>query len=320
VREAIAEVLKRRQLSFEFDVVSNPEFLKEGSAIEDFMRPDRIVIGFEQERAKELMERLYLPFVRNGHPILFMDVLSSEMTKYASNAFLATKISFMNELSRVCEKVGGDIEKIRRGMGTDPRIGFHFIYAGLGYGGSCFPKDVKALLSTGLSLDEPMHLLQATETVNQEQRQRFIQKVIAHFSGNLKGRKIALWGLAFKPGTDDIREAPAIDLIQAFLKQGAQVHCYDPVATENVKEYFSKPAHLALGVEPSQLSFTKDPYTALESVDALCLVTEWKCFREPDFDKMKKLMKTALVFDGRNQYEPVLMKKLGFQYYCVGRG
>jgi UDPglucose 6-dehydrogenase len=297
-------------------VVSNPEFLKEGSAIDDFMKPDRIVVGTESERAQLLMGRLYDPFVRNGHPILFMDLASSEMTKYAANALLATKISFMNEVAQVCEKLGADIEKVRKGIGSDKRIGYQFIYPGLGYGGSCFPKDVKALFKMGQSVDEPMLILDGVEKVNQNQRRHFIQKIHRYFEANavegqgLLGKKIAIWGLAFKPGTDDIREAPSIDIITELLKSGALIQAYDPVATDHVRRHFSG---------QQGIRFASDQYEALADVDALCLVTEWKSFREPDHDKMKAKMKSPVIFDGRNQYDPAGMRALGFKYFCLGR-
>lgn len=310
VKEAIQKVLEKRKVDFGFDVVSNPEFLKEGTAIDDFMRPDRIVVGVESEKSHQMMARLYEPFVRNGHPILFMDVFSSEMTKYAANAMLATKISFINEVSRVCEKLGADVEKVRKGIGADKRIGHHFIYPGLGYGGSCFPKDVKALLKTGQTLDEPMFILDAVEKVNHLQRKHYIDRVLGFFKNQLQGKKIGIWGLAFKPGTDDIREAPSIDLIESLLKAGAFIRAYDPVAAENVKNHFKNHPNL---------TFVEEQYGATDGVDALCIVTEWKSFREPDFAKIKAKMVNPVVFDGRNQYNPEEMKELGFKYFCIGR-
>jgi len=318
VKKAIQETLDSRKVSFSFDIVSNPEFLKEGSAIDDFIRPDRIVVGVDSEKARLLMGRLYETFVRNGHPILYMDIASSEMTKYAANALLATKISFINEISRVCEKLGADVEKVRRGIGSDKRIGYQFIYPGLGYGGSCFPKDVKALLKTGNGVDEPMFILDAVEKVNQLQRKHYIQKIQDFFESpkrqsqtqGLKGKKFAVWGLAFKPGTDDIRDAPSIDIIEALLNSGASIRAYDPVAAGNVRTRFS---------ERSALTFVEEQYEALEGADALCIVTEWKSFREPDFNKMKAKMAAPVVFDGRNQYDPADMSARGFQYFCVGR-
>jgi UDPglucose 6-dehydrogenase len=310
VQETVQSVLEKRGVTFGFDVISNPEFLREGTAIEDCLKPSRVVVGCESQHAQEVMGQLYEPFLRNGNPLLFMDLLSSEFTKYAANAMLATKISFMNELSRVCEKVGADIEKVRSGIGTDPRVGYHFIYPGLGYGGSCFPKDVKALIKTAEGIDEQLHILQAVELTNQIQRKRFFQKVCQHFQGNLAGKKIALWGVAFKPGTDDIREAPAIDLIDDFLAQGASLSAFDPVAATVAKKKYS--GH-------SKIQFLDSLYAALEGVDALCIATEWKQFREPNFEKMKELMKAPVIYDGRNLYDLKMMKRYGFTYHSIGR-
>ncbi len=310
IKEAMSRVLRDRDVQIDFDLVSNPEFLKEGAAIDDFMKPDRIIVGLESDRAKKMMEKLYTPFVRNLHRIIFMDIPSSEMTKYAANAMLATRISFMNEISRLCEKVGADIEQIRHGIGSDKRIGTHFIYPGLGYGGSCFPKDVQALLMTGRSFGEPMDILDAVEKVNQNQRKHFIDEVTAYFSGQVKGLRFAIWGLAFKSGTDDMREAPSIDVIEALLSGGAEVIAYDPVAISEAKKVFG---------DRSGLTYIDNQYEALEQVDALCIVTDWRSFREPDFARMKSLMRQAIVFDGRNQFNPVLMKDMGFYYYSIGR-
>jgi UDPglucose 6-dehydrogenase len=310
VRARVTEVLKARGASHAFDVISNPEFLKEGTAVEDCLKPSRVVVGCESGRAEALMKDLYLPFLKNGNPLYVMDILSSEMTKYAANAMLATKISFINELSRLCERVGADVENVRQGIGSDPRIGPQFIYPGLGYGGSCFPKDVKALIRTGEEHGEDLQILKTVERANQLQRDRFFDRVRGHFDGDLKGRTIAFWGLAFKPGTDDVREAPAIDLIRRFVAAGATVRAHDPVATET--------AQRELGVL-RDVSFFARPYDAIEGADALCVVTEWKPFREPDFARMKALMKMPLVFDGRNLYEPARMKELGFLYCAVGR-
>lgn len=308
VTEKIQQALDQRKVNVDFDVVSNPEFLKEGAAVEDFLRPDRIVVGCNSEKAKVTMERLYSPFVRNGHPIYFMDVASSEMTKYAANAMLATKISFINELSRLCEEVGADISNVRNGIGSDSRIGFSFIYAGLGYGGSCFPKDVKAIVKTGLENQQEMSILTAVEKVNQDQRKWFTKKIINYFNGDLKGKTLGFWGLSFKPGTDDMREAPSIYMIETLTQLGAKIKAYDPVAIEVAKTEISTP-----------IEYTEDPYSALEGVDALVLVTEWREFREPDFDKIKLLLKAPVIFDGRNQYDPKRMKELGFNYNCIGR-
>jgi UDPglucose 6-dehydrogenase len=310
VEQMIKEELRKRGLELPFSVVSNPEFLKEGTAIQDCLSPDRIVIGCEDAEVREVMESLYAPHRRNGHPILFMKTKAAEMTKYASNAMLATKISFMNEISRLCEHLGVDIEEVRRGIGTDSRIGFSFIYAGLGYGGSCFPKDVQALIKMGEQNHESLSILKAVEQVNRTQRERFFSKIVDHFEGALSGKKIAFWGLAFKPGTDDVREAPALDLIERLLDRGAVVVAFDPVAMHTTKRQLGSPDGLA---------FCSDQYLALEQVDALCVATEWGPFREPDFDKMRSNMKSAVVFDGRNLYQPKGMQERGFHYISIGR-
>ena len=311
VKEVIRSTLQNRNKShIEFDVISNPEFLREGSAVEDCLKPARVVVGCENDRAKALMKRLYEPFLRNGNPLIQMDLISSEMTKYAANAMLATKISFMNELSRLCEKVGADIECIRSGIGTDPRIGYHFIYPGLGYGGSCFPKDVKALIKTAEESGETLSILRAVEDTNHLQRSRFFQKVEKHFNGNLRGKRFGVWGVAFKPGTDDIREAPAVELIEKLLHAGAEVYAFDPVAMHPAKEWFAK---------ETGIHFVEHAHQALENVDGLCIATEWKQFREPNFTKMKTAMRSPVIFDGRNLYHPEEMKKQGFTYYSIGR-
>lgn len=308
VAAKVQQELDARNEKIEFDVVSNPEFLKEGAAVEDFMRPDRIVVGTNSDRAKDLMERLYAPFVRNGHPVYFMDIASSEMTKYAANAMLATKISFMNEMARLCEKVGADVSEVRKGIGSDPRIGFHFIYPGLGYGGSCFPKDVKAIVRTGHENDLPMKIMNAVEDVNKEQRPFFINKISSRFE-DLSGKTVAIWGLAFKPGTDDMREAPAIDVINYLRDNGASVRAFDPVATET--------ARAELG--DNNITYCETASEAVQGSDFLVLVTEWREFREPDFDSLKSSLSEAVIFDGRNQYKPDFMKKIGFEYFCIGR-
>jgi UDPglucose 6-dehydrogenase len=310
VKETIAKKLAFRGVKFAFDVVSNPEFLREGNAIEDCLRPHRVVLGIESEKAKEMMSRLYEPFVRNGNPILTMDPLSSEMVKYAANAMLATRISFMNEISRLSERVGADIEFVRRGIGTDQRIGPQFLYAGVGYGGSCFPKDVKALMKTAEVNDVATPILKAVEEINKTQRENYYAKLKKALGGSVEGKTVALWGVAFKPGTDDIREAPAIDIIKWLIEDGAKVKAYDPVAQEAAKS--------ALGSQAG-LSFVDDQMDLLESVDGLAIVTEWKSFREPDFAKMKSLMKSPIIVDGRNLYKPSMMKELGFKYISVGR-
>lgn len=291
-----------------FDVVSNPEFLKEGAAIEDFMRPERVIIGGDSPTALEKMEELYRPFVLNGNPILKMSLRSAELSKYACNAFLATKISFANEIANLCDAVGANYEDVRKGMGTDSRIGMQFLYAGLGYGGSCFPKDVKALLKTSIDYGSPMKILQAVEEVNDYQKIRLLKKIFEHYkTENLENKVFGIWGLAFKPGTDDMREAPSIPLIQELLKRKAKVQAFDPVATETAKMIFA-----------NRIQYKENPYDALEGADALILVTEWREFREPDFMRIKKLLKESVIFDGRNQYKPSMMKALGFQYYSIG--
>lgn len=309
VRAAVRDELeKRKRLDVEFDVVSNPEFLKEGDAITDFMRPDRIVVGVNNVRTGELMKELYAPFVRNGHPILLMDVKSSELTKYAANAMLATRISFMNELSWLCDTVGADIEDVRNGIGNDSRIGMPFLYAGLGYGGSCFPKDVQALVRTMGEKKLPAKIMNAVEEVNKDQRSRFLAKILKKYDENLKGKCFAVWGLAFKPKTDDMREAPSVFLINELLKRGAKIKAFDPVATE-----------VATAILPKTVEYVHDMYSALDSADALILVTEWNQFRNPDFARMSKSLKSKVIFDGRNQYLPSRMKEGGWEYHCIGR-
>ena len=311
VRAAIAGELEMRNLDLEFDVVSNPEFLKEGAAIEDFLRPDRIIIGTDNVRTAELMKQLYEPFVRNQHPILVMDTTSAELTKYASNAMLATRISFMNELSRLCDKVGADISQIRIGMGTDKRIGMAFLYAGPGYGGSCFPKDVKELACAGERFGSSMHLLQAVDAVNEKQKEYVAEMVLQHYDGDLSGRHFALWGLSFKPQTDDMREAPALVLIELLLNHGAAVTAYDPVAMEA--------AQRMLG-QRERLFYAEDMMAALEAKDALILLTEWRQFRQPDFAEVKRRLKEPLIFDGRNIYDHAALQAAGIRHYCIGRG
>lgn len=291
-----------------FDVVSNPEFLKEGAAIEDFMRPERVVIGADSEKAGKLMKELYEPFVLNGNPIILMGVKSAEITKYACNAFLATKISFANEIANLCDTVGANYEDVRVGMGTDSRIGRKFLYAGIGYGGSCFPKDVRALLKTSKDVGSPLQIIQSVEDVNEKQKLRIFDKIKKHFGNEtLKGKIFGIWGLAFKPGTDDMREAPSIPLIDALHKEGAIIQVFDPAAHETSKMYFK-----------DKVKYCNLPYDALDGADAMMLLTEWREFREPDFDKIKKLMKTPLIFDGRNQYKKDQMKRLGFTCYSIG--
>ena len=292
-----------------FDVVSNPEFLKEGSAIEDFLKPDRVVIGTEKEAVYQKLAELYAPFVRQGNPVLWMDPVSAEMTKYACNAFLATRISFMNELSLLCEKVGGDIEEVRKGMSLDARIGKHFLYAGAGYGGSCFPKDVQALMSTGRKMEVPMGVVCAVEDANAKQKRVLSEKIGARFKDGVKGKTFAVWGLAFKPNTDDMREAPSLTLISDLVAQGAQVRAFDPVAAANAKSILGEQG----------IHYCHSVYEALEGADALVVVTEWNEFRHPDFAQVKSLLKQPLVFDGRNMYSPKKMAELGFEYHSIGR-
>ncbi len=310
VRAAIADELKKRSADVKFSVVSNPEFLKEGAAVEDFMRPDRIVIGADNADAIEAMRKLYAPFQRNHDRIMVMDVRSAELTKYAANAMLATRISFMNELALLAELLGADIESVRKGMGSDPRIGYHFLYPGIGYGGSCFPKDVQALQRTATAAGMNLKLLDAVERVNYAQKHVLTQKIVKRFGENLSGKTIALWGLAFKPNTDDMREAPSLVLIEDLVKRGAKVIAFDPVALAEAK-------HL-LGDNPS-VTFASGAMEALQGVDALAIVTEWKTFRAPDFVAMKAALKSPVVFDGRNLYEPDTMREHGFEYYPIGR-
>ena len=312
VQEIIRKALASRGLAeLEFDVAFCPEFLKEGSAVEDFMKPDRIIIGAENSRVAELLKELYSPFNMREPRILTMSIASAELSKYAANAMLATRISFMNEMAGYCDAVGADIEEIRKGIGADSRIGSACLYAGLGYGGSCFPKDLKAIIGCASAQGYDFSLLRAVEQVNQQQRERMLDKVRQHFSGDLQGRRFAIWGLSFKPHTDDIREAPAIDIIKGLLAAGASVSAFDPVAMEN--------ARTALGAPPG-VTFVKDGYEALLGADALLLVTEWPVFRKPDFERVKSLLKQPVIFDGRNQYNPELLRKQGITLYGMGRG
>lgn len=310
VRAAIAEELKKRGADIKFSVVSNPEFLKEGAAVEDFMRPDRIVIGADDDEAISAMRTLYAPFQRNHDRIMVMDVRSAELTKYAANAMLATRISFMNELALLAELLGADIESVRRGMGSDPRIGYHFLYPGIGYGGSCFPKDVQALQRTAAAAGMNLKLLDAVERVNYAQKHVLTQKIVKRFGEDLSGRTFALWGLAFKPNTDDMREAPSLVLIEDLVARGAKIVAFDPVAITEAK-------HL-LGNNPS-VTFARNAMEAVVGVDALAIVTEWKTFRAPDFTAVKAALKSPVVFDGRNLYEPGTMRGYGFEYYPIGR-
>ncbi|MBN2635004.1 MAG: UDP-glucose/GDP-mannose dehydrogenase family protein [Prolixibacteraceae bacterium] len=308
VKKAIQEELEKRGDNIPFDVASNPEFLKEGNAVEDFLKPDRIVIGTESEAAIKVMKKLYKPFLLNGHPILFMDITSSEMTKYAANAMLATKISFINDIANLCEIVGADVDNVRKGIGSDARIGNKFIYPGTGYGGSCFPKDVQALIRTADEYNYSLEILKAVESVNYRQKEVLFKKVNVRFKGDLKGKKFAMWGLAFKPKTDDMREAPSLVIIDKLLGAGATVIGYDPVAMEE--------AHRMIG---DVIGYAKDEYDALIDADALILVTEWPEFRLPNFRVMAKLLKNKIIFDGRNIYDPEELTEMGFEYYAIGR-
>jgi UDPglucose 6-dehydrogenase len=310
VRAAIAEELKARGVSIPYSVVSNPEFLKEGAAVEDFMRPDRIVIGADDERAVAAMRALYAPFQRNHEKVMVMDVRSAELTKYAANAMLATRISFMNELALLAERLGADIEQVRKGMGSDPRIGYHFLYAGIGYGGSCFPKDVQALQRTATENGMDLKVLAAVEDANRLQKSVVTRKIVRRFGENLSGLTFALWGLAFKPNTDDMREAPSLVLIHELLQRGAQIVAFDPVAMHEARKMLGKEA---------RVRFADDPHAALRGADALAIITEWKIFRSPDFDTIRQSLKNPVIFDGRNLYEPQAMRDSGFEYYPIGR-
>ena len=303
VKAAIAKNYKG-----EFDVVSNPEFLREGVAVDDFMKPDRVVVGTRSERAKKLMSDLYAPFVRQGNPVIFMDEKSSELTKYAANSFLATKISFMNEIAQLCERMGADVDMVRRGIGSDDRIGKRFLFPGIGYGGSCFPKDVQALIMSSDEVKYDFEILKAVEKVNANQKVHLVEKVKAHFKNNLEGKKVALWGLAFKPNTDDIREAPALSIIDALTKMGATVAAYDPEAMPNVKAQIG-----------DKIKYATSQYDALSGADFLIIATEWSEFRTPDFERMETEIKNKIIFDGRNLFEVAKMKELGYHYESIGR-
>jgi UDPglucose 6-dehydrogenase len=307
VKFEVQQALDKRNSRLTFDVASNPEFLKEGAAVDDFLKPDRIVVGVESKKAEDIMRKLYKPFLLNGHPIIFMDIPSAEMTKYAANAMLATKISFMNDIANLCEIMGADVNLVRKGIGSDPRIGNKFIYPGIGYGGSCFPKDVKALVKTAEENGHKMRILQAVEDVNEDQKHVLVKKIIKHFGENLKGKTFALWGLSFKPKTDDMREAPALVIIENLLRAGAHIRAFDPVAM-----------HEASKVLHDTITYCKDQYDTLDEADALIIATEWPEFRSPNFNAMGKLMKNKLIFDGRNIYELDEMNELGYTYYCIG--
>ncbi len=308
VRQVIQEELQKRGEAHPFDVVSNPEFLKEGNAIDDFMKPDRVVIGCDDPRTAELMKELYAPFVRTEKPILIMDVRSAEMTKYAANAMLATKISFINDIANLCELVGANVDNVRKGIGSDSRIGYQFIFPGAGYGGSCFPKDVQALIRTAAEHRYPLRILEAVEAVNNQQKEVLFKKLHQIYHGNLKGKTIAVWGLAFKPNTDDMREAPAIVIIEKLLAAGARVQAYDPEAMDEARKIFG-----------DRITYVKKSYDALDQADALVVVTEWNEFRRPDFDRIKAALARPVIVDGRNIYDPAKMKAAGFEYHSIGR-
>lgn len=305
--DAVSKIIKE-QTNIEFDVVSNPEFLKQGAAVDDFLKPDRVVIGSNSQRATEIMQELYSPFLRTGNPVIIMDVKSAEMTKYAANSFLAVKISYANEIANICEQVGADAEMVRIGMCSDKRIGSQFLFPGLGYGGSCFPKDVKALLKTAKKNNCDYQLLQAADNVNKKQRQVFLNKILNKYGNDLNGKTFAIWGLAFKPKTNDMREAPAITIINALLERGAKIQAYDPKAMDSAKEIFD-----------NKITYSKSAYDALNNADCMLLLTEWNEFRRPDFDKIKSLMKEHVIFDGRNQYNSKRLIEKGFEYYQIGK-
>jgi UDPglucose 6-dehydrogenase len=307
VQAAIQQELEKRQLDVPFDVASNPEFLKEGAAIDDFLKPDRIVVGVSSVKAEEVMRKLYKPFLLNGHPIIFMDVPSAEMTKYAANSMLATKISFMNDIANLCEIVGADVNMVRKGIGSDARIGNKFIYPGIGYGGSCFPKDVKALIKTAASNGYQMQILEAVEAVNEKQKSVLFEKLMNRFQGNIAGKTFALWGLSFKPNTDDMREAPSLVIIDKILNAGGKVKAFDPIAMAEAKH--------SIG---DTIEYSKTEYDALENADALLIVTEWADFRAPNFDKIKKTLINPIIFDGRNIYDTKELNDLGFELYGIG--
>jgi UDPglucose 6-dehydrogenase len=308
VREIIQHELDTRGIQIDFDVASNPEFLKEGAAVEDFLKPDRIILGIESEHARKILNRLYHPFLLNGHPIIYMDIPSAELTKYAANCMLATKISFMNDLANLCELVGADINAIRKGIGSDPRIGNKFIYAGIGFGGSCFPKDVKALIKTAGDIGYPLEVIKAVEQVNNRQKEVLYRKIEAHFQGNLKNRIFGVWGLSFKPNTDDMREAPSLVIINRLLEAGATVKAYDPVAMGEAKKIMGE-----------RIEYGSDLYDTMIDANGLILATEWSEFRVPNYKLLGKIMKEKVIFDGRNIYDPQEAKENGFEYYGIGR-
>jgi UDPglucose 6-dehydrogenase len=312
VRAAIRSEIEKRGIEVEFDVVSNPEFLKEGDAINDFMKPDRVVLGTDNIRTGELVKELYAPFAREREKLIVMDVRSAEMTKYAANAMLATKISFMNEMANICERVGADVSMVRKGIGSDHRIGYHFIYPGVGYGGSCFPKDVQALIATSKEAGYENKIMTTVEEVNAAQKKVLAQKIIDYFQdkGGLKGKTVAVWGLAFKPNTDDMREAPSIDIIKMLTSESAKIQAHDPEATNEAKRVFKNIPNI---------EYFEKHYDALKDADCMVLITEWFLYRNPDFEQTKQLLKSPVVFDGRNQYNPTEMKRMGFEYFSIGR-
>ena len=305
--EKVAQIVKQNT-NYDFDIVSNPEFLKQGKAVDDFLYPDRVVIGSNSEHASKIMQDIYAPYLRTANKIILMDVKSAEMTKYAANSFLATKISFINEIANLCEKVGADAEMVRIGISSDARIGNKFLFPGLGYGGSCFPKDVKALIKTGEEYNCDMSIIRAADKANQKQRQLFIDKIIEKFGQDLSEKTFAIWGLAFKPKTDDIREAPSITIINELLKRGAKINAYDPKAKNSAKKIFK-----------NKIRYSKKSYDALENADALLILTEWNEFRRPDFEKIKLAIKKPIIFDGRNIYNPIKLKSMGIEYICIGK-
>ena len=308
VRKTVAGALKKRGRNIPFHIVSNPEFLKEGNAVQDFLKPDRIIIGVDSDEAETIMRKLYKPFLLNQHPIYFMDIPSAEMTKYAANAMLATRISFMNDIANLCEKTGADVEMVRRGIGSDPRIGKKFLYPGTGYGGSCFPKDVKALIKTGDQNGYSLEVLKSVDRVNEKQKSILFEKLMQHFDRHIEGRTFGIWGLSFKPMTDDIREAPALTMIRLILENKGKVQAYDPVAMDHVRRQIG-----------DQIEYCPGPYEALNDADGLVLVTEWPEFRNPNFNIIGKLLKQKVIFDGRNIYDPVDLREMGFLYYGIGR-
>ena len=319
VKQAVQTELNKRGLKTEFSVVSNPEFLKEGSAIDDFNRPDRIVIGAEDEQAVRVMRQMYAPFQRNHDRLMVMDIKSAELTKYAANAMLATRISFMNELANLAERVGADIEQVRKGIGSDQRIGYHFLYAGCGYGGSCFPKDIRALQRTGEEHGLPLKVLHAVEEVNFAQKNILLEKIIKRFGNNLKGKHFALWGLSFKPGTDDMREATSRVVMEGLWAKGATITAFDPVAMKETQHLYPEQSQQKTTGNRADLSFAENPKDALQDADALIIVTEWKAFKSPDFNVIKAHLKQAVIFDGRNLFEPASVTALGIEYHGIGR-